>query len=129
MLIVFNTKSFTLSYTIPALDKTRNLLHLQLHILHYWNHQIHLETNKKFHTKSQLKKHSQSLHKDPRIILASWDIKVGNINTRSIYILTQLRNPINIYLFKVNNRNTRKKYEICSHLHTLLTLNIFHTFF
>ena len=24
--------------------------------------------------------------------------------------------PANIYLFRVNNRNTRKKYEICSEL-------------
>ena len=24
--------------------------------------------------------------------------------------------PVNIYLFKVNNRNTRKRYEICSEL-------------
>ena len=51
-------------------------------------------------------------------------------------------NPANIYLFKVNNRNTRKMYEIFSELtikqqndvnevvlvFLLLTLNIFHTF-
>ena len=24
--------------------------------------------------------------------------------------------PVNIYLFKVNNRNTRKRFEICSKL-------------
>ena len=39
----------------------------------------------------------------------------------------------NIYLFKVNKRNTRKSCEICSRLtitvFLLLTLNIFHTFF
>ena len=29
---------------------------------------------------------------------------------------TDLRNPANIYLFKVSNRNTRKKCEICSKL-------------
>ena len=48
----------------------------------------------------------------------------------------------NIYWFKFNNRNTRKRFEICSKLTTktqerrhdvvlvflLLTLNIFHTF-
>ena len=49
-------------------------------------------------------------------------------------------NPANMYLFKVNNRNTRKKCEICSNLAIktpdavvlvffLLTFNIFHTFF
>ena len=51
-------------------------------------------------------------------------------------------NPEIIYLFKVNNRNTRKKCEICSNLQQrhqndvmkdilvslLLTLNILHTF-
>ena len=43
--------------------------------------------------------------------------------------------PANIYLFKVNNRNTRKSCEICSKLtikltvFLLLTLNIFHVFF
>ena len=36
--------------------------------------------------------------------------------------------PVNIYLFKFNNRNTRKRCEICSKS-LLLTLNIFHTFF
>ena len=40
----------------------------------------------------------------------------------------------NISLFKVNNRNTKKRYEICLKLKTktpkrLLTLNIFPTFF
>ena len=49
-------------------------------------------------------------------------------------------NPTGIYLLKVNNRNTRTRYEICSkltiktperrHLVSLLiTLNIFHTMF
>ena len=54
-------------------------------------------------------------------------------------------NPANIYLLKVNHRNSRKRYEICSKLtmktpkwlhwprygvfKLLLTLNIFHTFF
>ena len=51
-------------------------------------------------------------------------------------------NPANIYLFKVNDRNTRKRWEICSKLtiktperrhdvvlvFLLSTLNIFHTF-
>ena len=55
--------------------------------------------------------------------------------------------PVNIYLLKVNDRDTRKKCEICSKLtiktveqrqttsvdvvlvFLLLTLNIFHTFF
>ena len=34
----------------------------------------------------------------------------------------------NIYLFKVNNKNTRKKCKICSAA-LLLTLNIFHFLF
>ena len=43
-------------------------------------------------------------------------------------------NPASIYLLKVNNRNIRKRCEICSKLtikrlvSSLLTLNIFHTF-
>ena len=50
--------------------------------------------------------------------------------------------PVKIYLVKVNNRNTRKRCEICSKLtiktldvtdvvqvFLLLTLNVFHTFF
>ena len=40
--------------------------------------------------------------------------------------------PVNIYLFKINNRNTRKRCEICSKLtikpKRRQTLNIFHTF-
>ena len=36
--------------------------------------------------------------------------------------------PTNNCLFKVNNRNTRKRYEICSKLILLLTLNIFTPF-
>ena len=51
------------------------------------------------------------------------------------------RKPADIYLLKVNNRNTREKCEICSKLTInipeqrqlrrsgMLTLNIFHTFF
>ena len=39
-------------------------------------------------------------------------------------------NPTNIYLFKVNNRSTRKRYEICSKRQwLLLTLNILHSGF
>ena len=36
--------------------------------------------------------------------------------------------PTNNCLFKVNNRNNRKRYEICSKLILLLTLNIFTPF-
>ena len=37
---------------------------------------------------------------------------------------------VGIYLFKVKNRNTRTRFEICSKLKTPDdTLNIFHTFF
>ena len=59
-------------------------------------------------------------------------------------IYSRLRSqPANIYLFKVKNRNTRKRCETCSKLtikhqngfndivlvFLLLTLNIFHTIF
>ena len=38
--------------------------------------------------------------------------------------------PTNVYVFKVNNRNSRKRFEIYSKLVFLLfTLNIFQTFF
>ena len=60
----------------------------------------------------------------------------------SLYILS-VTIPDGIYLFKVNNRNTRTRCEICSKLtintperrhgdvlvYLLLTLNIFHTLF
>ena len=52
---------------------------------------------------------------------------------------SEQENPTNIYLLKVNKRNTRKMCEICSNItikaperrlvFLLLTLNIFHTFF
>ena len=44
-------------------------------------------------------------------------------------------NPVGIYLLNVNNRNTRKRCEICSELtiktlvSLLVTLNIFYTLF
>ena len=53
-------------------------------------------------------------------------------------VLLQRKNPANINLFKFNNRNTRKRCEICSKLAiktpelrewTYFILNIFHTFF
>ena len=63
------------------------------------------------------------------------DIKRGGV---AIFPIFPLYIPGNIYLFKVNNRNTRKSCEICSKLTIqtpedvsgvfLLTLNIFHTF-
>ena len=77
------------------------------------------------------------------------NLKVHNI-FRNKYILFfvaffkfRITYPVNIYLFKVNNRNTREKCEICSKLTKkhqtdvidavlvffLLTLNIFHAFF
>ena len=40
--------------------------------------------------------------------------------------LIRIQNPISNCLFKVNNKSTRIRYEICSKL-ILLTLNIFHT--
>ena len=48
-----------------------------------------------------------------------------------VVILQILSIPANIYLFKVDNRNTRKTCEICSKLtlFLLFTVNIFHTFF
>ena len=57
-------------------------------------------------------------------------------NTKHIYFQCFQELPANIYLFKINNRNTRKRCEICSKLtiksperRHWLTLNIFHTFF
>ena len=45
-------------------------------------------------------------------------------------ILLLINNPANIYSFKGNNRNIRKRCEICStETPELLTLNIFHTSF
>ena len=41
-------------------------------------------------------------------------IKNGTFITT--FSLDSLSNPDNIYLFKVNNRNTRKRCEICSRL-------------
>ena len=41
------------------------------------------------------------------------------IMTTSVYCISKngkVSNPANIYLFKVNNRNTRKRREICSQL-------------
>ena len=35
-----------------------------------------------------------------------------------IIVMGSASNPVNIYLFKVNNRNTRKRPEICSKLIT-----------
>ena len=63
--------------------------------------------------------------------------------TLSVYPSLKCMYPANIYLFKVNNRSTRKSCEICSKLTTetpeprrdvflvflLLNLNMFQTFF
>ena len=38
-----------------------------------------------------------------------------------------IQNPANIYLFKVSNRNSRKRYEICSKL-TIKTPELQHIF-
>ena len=43
-------------------------------------------------------------------------------NKSSLYIISLDVNPANIYLFKVNNRNTRKMCEICSKLPIKITL-------
>ena len=39
------------------------------------------------------------------------NILIGHVNTKSVR-----HNPVNIYLFKVNKRNARKRCEICSKL-------------
>ena len=55
--------------------------------------------------------------------------------TRIIMRSTNTAIPANIYMFKVNDRNTVKRCEICPKLtdaglmSLVLTLNIFHTFF
>ena len=62
--------------------------------------------------------------------------------TRNLLLGMILNCPVNIYLFKVNNTNTRTRLEICSKLKRhqndiddivlvflLLTVNIYHTFF
>ena len=41
---------------------------------------------------------------------------------KSLYVISLDVNPANIYLFKVNNRNTRKMCEICSKLPIKITL-------
>ena len=70
------------------------------------------------------------------VIVVKWRYHVWNVS------LTDVNNPANIYLFKVNNRNTRKRYETYSKLTVkipercqwhrfgvlLLTLNRFVTF-
>ena len=56
-----------------------------------------------------------------------------SINTSGGLLLQPIF-PANIYLFKFNNRNTRKRCEICSNIDIVLvfllwTFHIFHTFF
>ena len=66
--------------------------------------------------------------------------KYGKIRVRGnpyscIFCALHKQYPANIYLFKVNKRNTSKRYQICSHVIDvvlvllLLTLNIFQTHF
>ena len=43
-------------------------------------------------------------------------ILILGIIESSILFYFLKEHPINIYLFKVNNRNTRRRYEICSKL-------------
>ena len=68
--------------------------------------------------------------------------KSFDLYNKQIYISICMENkfekshlPANIYLFKVNNRHSRKRNKICSWRHhdvvlvfSLLTFNIFHTF-
>ena len=62
-----------------------------------------------------------------------WFIWSNQFNYNFVNYLQASTPPGNIYLFKVNNRNIRKKCEICSKLtmknDVVLTLNICHTFF
>ena len=56
-----------------------------------------------------------------------WQSNLDNIFIHFIYWNIFINtNPANIHLFKVNNRNTRKRSVLVL---LLLTLNIFHTFF
>ena len=80
------------------------------------------------------KSSTRSFHKLPQKILK---------NRRLTFELCKVKenlsnDPANIYLFKLNNKNTRKRCEIRSNLiiktperqiYLLLTLNIFHTVF
>ena len=69
---------------------------------------------------------------------SKWCFACGARNCWTKTVLLQRKNPANINLFKFNNRNTRKRCEICSKLAiktpelrewTYFILNIFHTFF
>ena len=71
-------------------------------------------------------------------VLKLYTIFVWKIETHTNHE-HKYNNPVSNYMFKVKNRNTRKRYEICSKLtiktpgvflvSLLLTLNIFHTLF
>ena len=52
-----------------------------------------------------------------------------NIRAMSIGIILVVFSIAGNYMFKVNNRNTRTRYEICSKLTIKTPLNIFHTLF
>ena len=84
----------------------------------------------------------------PLILLIPMMLHITNVHcyfTWWLWVAMRWSLPVNIYLFKDNNGNTRKRCEICSKLiikayeqrhwrdvvllSLLLTLNIYHTFF
>ena len=57
-------------------------------------------------------------------------LKNGKSNSSILsFIYMWYFNPAGIYMFNVNNRNTRTSCEICLKLTIKRTLNIFHIFF
>ena len=86
------------------------------------------------HTHARIHTHTHSLTQQTHVLLHN-----TLRNTLSVYFPLGLTEPTsaNISLFKFNNRNTRKRFEIYSKLHdvidivlvsVLLTLNIFYNF-
>ena len=50
------------------------------------------------------------------IIITSITVASVSTNNRFKGLQNENYNPVNIYLFKVNNRNIAKRYEICAKL-------------
>ena len=96
------------------------------------NTHIHAHTHTRTHARTHT--HTHSLTQQTHVLLHN-----TLRNTLSVYFPLGLTEPTsaNISLFKFNNRNTRKRFEIYSKLHdvidivlvsVLLTLNIFYNF-
>ena len=116
------------------------IMHCRKYHLHNCNRDSNLYNfNKNFHP--HIRCRNFHLHKCCRNFLlhnCNRNSRLHNCN-RKIHHHNWSRNPANIYLFQVNNRNIRKRCEICLKLTIktpdivlvvlLSTLNIFHTFF